>query len=275
MGGTSPVGAAAAHAVRTATTWLFVPASRPDRFGRAVAAGADQVVLDLEDAVAPEAKDAARERVAAHLAAGADPARTTVRINGVGTPWHDADVALVAEHACAVMLPKAAPGPALAELTARTASGVVVALVETAEGVLGAREVAAASTRTAFGNVDLAAEVGMDPADRAALAPLRALAVLGAAAAGAPPPVDGVTVDVDDPASAEADAREALRHGFGGKLCVHPRQVDAVRAGFRPSEAEVAWAEQVLRAGPGASRVGGQMVDAPVLARAEAVLRRR
>ncbi|WP_084743006.1 HpcH/HpaI aldolase/citrate lyase family protein [Amycolatopsis australiensis] len=248
----------------TATTYLFVPGDRPDRFGKAVAAGADVVILDLEDAVAPADKDTARAEVAAWLAEN----HAMVRINAPGTPWFDADAALVAARGVPVLVPKAETPGVL------TAFREVVALVETARGVESAGELAAAPsvTRLAFGSVDLAAELGVAPEDPEPFAYARSRLVIASAAAGLAPPVDGVTTDLRDDERLAADVRYARRMGFGGKLCVHPRQIEPVRAGFAPTEAELAWATKVLTAGASASAVDGQLVDRPVLARARRIL---
>ncbi|MEV6830991.1 CoA ester lyase [Amycolatopsis sp. NPDC051102] len=247
-----------------ATTFLFVPGDRPDRFGKAVASGADAVILDLEDAVAPAAKDSARAAVGEWL----ESHRALVRINAPGTPWFDADAALVAARGVPVVVPKAEIPGALAGFRE------VVALVETAAGVERAGELAAVPsvTRLAFGSVDLAAELGVSPEDLESFAYARSRLVIASAAAGLAPPVDGVTTDLRDDARLEADVRYARRLGFGGKLCIHPRQVAPARAAFAPTEAELDWARRVVTAGAAVSVVDGRMVDRPVLARARRIL---
>jgi citrate lyase subunit beta/citryl-CoA lyase len=141
-----------------ATTFLFVPGDRPDRFGKAVASGADVVILDLEDAVAPGDKDSAR----AHVETWLQDNEAVVRINAPGTPWFDADAALVTSRGVPVVVPKAETPGALAGFRE------VIALIETARGVERAGELAAVPsvTRLAFGSVDLAAELGVAPEDR-------------------------------------------------------------------------------------------------------------
>ncbi|HEV7651863.1 MAG TPA: aldolase/citrate lyase family protein [Actinophytocola sp.] len=251
-----------------ARTLLFVPGDRPDRFAKAAAAGADAVVVDLEDAVAPADKEAARAHAVAWLEAGHE---VVVRVNAAGTPWHDADVAALA--GTPLMLPKAAR----AEDVAR-AGREVVALVETAAGVAAAREVCGVAARVAFGSIDLAAELGVDPASRTALLHARSALVLAAAAAGAPPPLDGVTTALDDPEVLARDTAHAVELGFTGKLLVHPRQVAPVHAALRPSEEDIAWARRVLAAGGSAGgsavAVDGRLVDRPVLLRARRLLSR-
>jgi citrate lyase subunit beta/citryl-CoA lyase len=255
--------------IEDARSFLFVPGDRPDRFPKAVASGADVVILDLEDAVTPAAKDAARAHVVAWLADG-HPA--VVRINAAGTPWHADDVAAVAAvgGAAAVMVPKAERPADLDGLPA------VLPLVETARGIAAAAQVCAVSTvvRPVFGSIDLAADLGVDPSSRTALLHARSALVIAAAAAGCAPPVDGVTTALSDEDAVRADTRHAVELGFTGKLCVHPRQVPVVHAAFRPSDEEIAWARSVLAAGGGVTAVDGQMVDRPVLLRAERLLKR-
>ncbi len=259
-----------------ACTWMFVPGDRPDRFAKAVASGADCVVLDLEDAVAPDRKDAARGAVGGFL--GGDGA-AWVRVNAVGASPHLPDLQALAglPGLRGVLLPKAERA---ADVTAvATALGVgVVPLVESAVGLLAALELARAdgTVRLAFGSVDYAGDLGAEHVAEALLH-ARSVLVLVSRAAGLPGPVDGVTTVFDDAGPARADAARARRLGMTGKLVIHPRQLDAVRQGFAPDPAEVAWARAVLSAVAGergAVAVDGALVDAPVVARARWVLAR-
>ncbi len=260
------------------TTLLFVPGDRPDRFATAVAAGADLVVLDLEDAVAPAARDDARTAVAGWLA---DGGRAAVRVNAVGTPSHDADVAAVAAYGVPVMVPKAEDPASLATLAGRLHDETrLLAIVESAAGVLAAPALAAVERvdRLVLGTYDLAAQLGVDPDDREALAGARHALVLASAAAGLAAPVDGVTGDVTDDARLRDDVAYAVRLGFGGKLCVHPRQVPVAREALAPSADDVAWARRVVAAAEddsGAVLLDGAMVDRPVVARARRILERQ
>lgn len=257
--------------LRSAVTWLFVPGDRPERHGRALQSGAEVVVLDLEDAVPPARKAAARAASEDTLAAGA---AVVLRINGVGTPWHDADLTLAAAYSTPVMLPKVEDPHDIAHLRDAGVRGVV-GLVESPAGLLAAPAIAQACDRLAFGNVDLAAALGVAADDREVLAPARMTVVVASAAAGLPAPVDGVTTQLRDQDLTRADARAAVRAGFGGKLCVHPDQLVPVVQGFAPTTAELAWARRVLdRADAGASAVHGEFVDPPVLIRARAVVER-
>ena len=261
----------------TARTWLFVPGNRPERFDKAAVAGADVVILDLEDAVAPSDKDAARERVAAWLTGS--PVPCAVRVNAAGTDWHLADLdAVAATGPALVMLPKADGAEVVARvLDALPHGSAIVALVESARGVLGAADLARAPgvARLAFGSYDLAAELGVDPDHAPALTGARSALVLAAAAAGLNGPVDGVTGDVRDSARLTADVAAAAALGFTGKLCVHPSQVAPSAAALAPTREESAWAERVLAAvderSDGVVLVDGRMVDAPVVARARRI----
>lgn len=256
-----------------ARTLLFVPADRPERFAKAAASGADLVVLDLEDAVAPDAKTAAREHAVAWLAEHGGG----LRINAAGTPWHAHDVAAVAAHPCVVMVAEAESPEALADLSARLAPGsAVLALVETATGVAQAVALAAAPGvgRLAFGSYDLAAELGVSPDDWEAMAWSRGALVVASAAAGLPAPFDGVTGDIHDEDRLRGDVHASARIGFSAKLCIHPRQVPVVHTALAPSVGEVVWAEKVVAAaaGGGVSVVDGRMVDKPVVERARRLL---
>jgi citrate lyase subunit beta/citryl-CoA lyase len=262
-------------AVATARSLLFVPGDRPDRFAKAEAAGADGVILDLEDAVAAASKGVARSHVAAWLASG-KPA--TVRINAADTPWFAEDLsAIVAGHDTTVMLPKASVDGVTAVVSALGEQTRVVALIETATGVLNAASICRSANviRAAFGSIDFSTEVGVDPDDREALLHARSMLVLASAANGIAPPLDGVTTDVTAADPARADAAYAARLGFGGKLCIHPVQIAAVNTAFDPASDEIAWARAVLAAGgDGAAKVDGHMIDAPVLERARRIIAR-
>ena len=248
---------------------LFVPATRPDRFAKAAASGADAVVLDLEDAVGPDDKATARSNLSCDL----PECPLIARINPHGTPWHDADLQAVRQVSlAAVMLPKA-EAPNLIADVAQATGLPTIALVETALGLSQARAIAMTPgvVRMAFGSVDFCADLGCDH-DRDVLLPARSELVLAARLAGQAAPIDGVTLDVSSPTAAHDDARHAKRMGMTGKLCIHPRQVAEVQRAFAPTETEMHWARRVLASGDGATLVDGQMVDEPVRIRARAIL---
>ncbi len=279
----------APHPLATARSLLFVPADRPERLPKALASGADAVIVDLEDAVAPAARPAARIALAqAWQALGtASRRQVAVRINAVGTADHADDLALVRELALArldcLVVPKAEGPGSLASVAAALPLGTRMALVPLIESAAGAAQVDAIAhapgvLRLALGHIDLQADLGMlcGP-DEAELAPLRWSLVLASRCAGLPPPVDGVTTTLADGARLAADTARARRFGFGGKLCIHPAQVAGVHAGFAPTVAERDWALRVLQADAaahgGACSVDGKMVDAPVIALAQRLLR--
>ncbi|HTP96395.1 MAG TPA: aldolase/citrate lyase family protein [Burkholderiales bacterium] len=264
-------------------SYLFVPGDRPERFAKALASAADAVVVDLEDAVAPPAKAAARDAVAALLAAGQAAERIVVRINDEATPWFDADLALLRDgRARTVMLPKAERAETIARVRAACPGIAVLPLVESARGVLAAEALAAADgvQRLVFGTIDyaldmdlqgpLATTVGLDAAaSRLALA---------SRAAGRLPPVAGVTVAFADESALRADMERALAHGFAAKLCIHPKQIAPLHALLTPSPDELAWAQRVLAAaeaaGGAAVQLDGRMVDKPVIERARRIAQR-
>ena len=251
------------------TTPLFAPADRPERFAKAAASGADAIILDLEDAVSPDAKDGARAALRADFAI----CPVFVRVNAIGTPWHAADMAAVAGAGfAAVIVPKAERSAAFDALCAGS-SIPVIALIESARGLADARSIAALDNvvRLAFGSIDYCADLGCAHT-RDALLAARSELVLASRLAGIAAPLDGVTTRLDDPSVSEDDARYAAGLGFGGKLAIHPKQVAAIAAGFAPSDATVAWAERVLASGAGAVAVDGAMVDEPVRIRARSIL---
>jgi citrate lyase subunit beta/citryl-CoA lyase len=270
-----------------ARTFLFVPADRPERHARALASGAGGVIVDLEDAVAPDRKAAARAQLKASFSAlsAAQRQRLLVRINACGTPWHDGDLAEVGELAAqgliaGVMLPKAERVADLQLLGAAVGpKGLIVPLIESAAGLEATRELAAAPQvlRLAFGNLDFQADLGLAcDADEAELVPVRLALVLASRRAGLAAPIDGVTPDWRDTARLANDAARARRGGFGAKLCIHPDQVAPVHAALGPNPDELAWARRVMdateAAGGGVVSLGGRMVDAPVVRLAERLL---
>ena len=260
-----------------------MPGNRPERFAKALASGADAVVLDLEDAVAADAKANARAAVHAWFAA-ADPndrARAVVRINDAGSPEHAADLQLIAEAGlAAVMLPKAETVEQVAAVRAAAGPLRVLALIETARGVEQAAAVAAADgvTRLVFGTLDLALDLDLDieqASDGLGYAAGR-LAV-ASRIAGLPAPVAGVTPQLGDRARLLADLAWSRRHGFGAKLCIHPAQVEPIHTALAPDAEALAWARRVLaadRAAPGAARLDGRMIDRPVVLQAARTLAR-
>jgi citrate lyase subunit beta/citryl-CoA lyase len=257
---------------------LFCPADRPDRYAKA-AERSDTVILDLEDAVAPADKDAARRAVADALPR-LDPG-TVVRVNAPDTPWFADDVAVLrAAGHLAVMLPKAASPDDLDALD----GFAVLALCETAAGVLHAPAIAAhpACTAVMWGGEDLIADLGGRRSRNAqgryhpVVEHARFTVLLAAAAAGKAA-VDGVHLDIGDLEGLARETGEAVDLGFAAKACIHPSHVPVVRDGFRPTEEMLAWARGVTAAAAtagGVFRYEGRMIDEPLLRQARATLAR-
>lgn len=275
-------------ALAAARSFLFVPADRPERIPKALASGADAVIVDLEDAVAPEAKAAARVQFAAAFRAldATARARLLVRLNAVGTPWQADDLALAAalvpEGLAAVVCPKAESAEALHRAAEQLGKAcALVPLVESAAGLAAIEALAACPQvlRLAFGHLDFQADLGLACGpDETELVPVRLALVLASRRAELAAPIDGVSPGTEEFTQLAADAARALRGGFGAKLCIHPAQVAVVHAAFTPSAAEVAWAERVragfAQAQGGVFRLDGRMVDAPVVRLAERTLAR-
>lgn len=260
---------------------LFCPADRPDRYAKALAA-ADSVIIDLEDGTGAGAKDAARTALLnSHL----DPARVIVRVNGTDTAEHAADIAALRRTSYrTLMLPKT---ETRAQLDSLGGHWHVIALCETPAGILNAPQIAAEPEVTAmfWGAEDLTASLGgrssrhpggqyRDVARHARATVLLAAAACGKAA------IDSVYLNIGDLDGLAVEAQDAAASGFTYKACIHPSQVTVVRAAFRADDAQVAWARRVLAAvqasagqqDSGAIKVDGQMVDAPVIRQAEAIL---
>ncbi|WP_030353972.1 HpcH/HpaI aldolase/citrate lyase family protein [Streptomyces scopuliridis] len=263
-------------------TMLFVPGDRPERFAKAASSGADAVLLDLEDAVPEGSKAQAREAAVAWLAHSPG----LVRVNAVGTPWHADDLAALAAlpegtALRGVVLPKSSTAPQVAAVIERLPHRMpVLALVENA---IGLREAAAIAglpqvARMLFGSIDYALDTGITPSepDEPELLWARSALVNASRAAGLPAPLDGVFTHLDDLEALESSSRRSRALGFGGRLCVHPRQIATVHRAWQPGDDEIRWARRVVRAGGdsngAAVRVDGQMVDLPLLRRARHVL---
>lgn len=271
--------------VHHARSFLFVPATRPERIAKALDSAADCIVIDLEDAVAMDAKDAARAQLAQHLPllTPEQRARTVVRVNAVGTPWHDADIALLRDWApqgVVVMLPKAEDADALRRVAQQLGDAArIVALIESLAGLDAADALARDPqvARLAFGHLDFQLDLGMRAsAEEPELAFARNALVAASRRARLPAPIDGVTVPTDDAERLAADARRARAFGFGGKLCIHPAQVAGVNEALGHSDEEQAWARRVIdeaaKHGGAVFNLDGRMVDLPVIRAAEAIV---
>jgi len=263
-----------------ARTYLFVPGTRPERFGKALASGADNVVVDLEDAVGPDDKANARSAIATWMqsATQTDRSRIVVRINDAASPWFAADLAVLAGMgATAVLLPKAESPAQVAETRRALPGASILALIESARGVSDVEHIAAAGVqRLVFGTLDFALDLDMDiSTDAAGLAYAASRIAIASRLAGLPPPVAGVTPQLDDEERLLSDLADARRFGFGAKLCIHPRQVRPIHAALHPSAQALDWAQRVLAAdaaSPGVARLDGRMIDRPVVLQAQRTL---
>ncbi|MBJ9622176.1 HpcH/HpaI aldolase/citrate lyase family protein [Burkholderia multivorans] len=268
-----------------ARSLLFVPATRPERFAKAFDTAADCIVIDLEDAVPEGSKDDARAQLAQHLPqfTPEQRARTVVRVNAVGTPWHDADLALLRDwtaQGVAVMLPKSEDAQALRRVAQQLGEAArLVALIESLAGLDAADALARDPqvVRLAFGHLDFQLDLGMRASpDEPELAFARNALVAASRRAQLPAPIDGVTTRADDAQRLAADAQRARAFGFGGKLCIHPAQVDGVNDAMGYSDEEHAWARRVLdeaaKHDGAAFSLDGRMVDLPVIRAAEAIV---
>ncbi len=257
------------------TAWLFVPADRPDRYAKAAAA-ADVVIIDLEDGVAPADREAARLRLREAWTSGAlDPASTVVRVNPTGTPDQPLDLAALADTGCRRLMLAKTERPADVDAVA---GYEVVALCETALGVLNAGHIAAhpATAALMWGAEDLVVSLGgrssrRPDGDYRDLARHARSQVLLAAGGHGRAAIDSVVLDIPDLDRLRSEAEDAAASGFIAKACIHPSQVAVVRAAFAPDPDQLAWARRVLAAAEGAAGVfafEGGMVDEPVLRQA-------
>ncbi len=253
---------------------LFLPASNPRAIAKARAAGADLVVLDLEDGVKPEDKAAARDAAVAALAeAWAMP--VAIRINGVGSEWHSLDLDAVAgSNADLVVVPRAISAHLVRDVAATTAKPVL-AMIETAAGVLAAAEIAPETAGLIAGTNDLRADLRLPlDATREPIATALQLIVLAARAAGVAA-FDGVFNGLGDPESLFAEAQEGRSLGFDGKSLIHPDQIAPCHRAFAPSAAEIDRARRLIEAYQGgAERFEDEMIERMHVASAERLLGR-
>jgi citrate lyase subunit beta/citryl-CoA lyase len=258
----------------SARSLLYVPADRPEFLEKALGRGADGVVVDLEDAVAHERKAGARADAAAWLAS-IEPGDTEVWVRVNADDHLEADVLAMRDLPVAGLVVAKAEPDTVAAVAALAPDLALLALVESAVGLLFAPEIAAheSVTRLMVGEADLGAELAIDPTDDEMWAPHRARVVMASAAAGLPGPVGPVSTDFRD-LDALASGTELLRRqGFGGRSCIHPSQLEVVNATFTPTDEEVAEAEDVLSRYESALGTGtgvvldahGRMVDEAVV----------
>jgi citrate lyase subunit beta/citryl-CoA lyase len=257
-------------------SYLYVPGNRPERFDKACAAGADVVIIDLEDAVPPAEKDAARAALAAWLSPDKS---VVVRVNAQDSSWFAEDLsACEAAGVLGIILPKAEKIGADVVRLCKRRNLALLPLIETARGMAEAGMAAGTECvqRLMFGTIDFQFELGID-GDGDELLAFRSHLVLVSKLAGIQPPVDGPCTFWDDTARLSAESLRARRLGFGGKFCIHPKQVASINAAFSPSADDVAWARRVVDAakasGGAAVAVDGRMIDKPVILKAEGIVR--
>jgi citrate lyase subunit beta/citryl-CoA lyase len=255
----------------TPRSYLFVPGNRPERFAKAIASGADAVIIDLEDAVPPAERIAAR----ANIAEWVSPQHPVlIRVNGAATEWFYEDIQLARNPGIAgVVLPKAESSEDLAAIE----HSHLLPIIETARGFANASAIAQTPNvrRLMFGSIDFQVDMGI-PGEDDALLYFRSQLVMVSRLAQLAPPVDGITTVFDSPEPVHADALRAKQLGFGGKLCIHPKQIAPVHEAFAPTEQEIAWAKRIVeanvKANGAAVSLDGTMIDRPVVARAQAIL---
>jgi citrate lyase subunit beta/citryl-CoA lyase len=270
-----------ADLVAGAVTALFVPGDRPERFAKAAASGADVVIIDLEDAVAQDAKPRALAAIVDALSNTDNNVRALVRLNPVEYATHATEVEeLLAVAAIGTghgllgfMVPKAEHARDLESLAQRLPKGLaLVPLIESATGLVNSLELAQVSgvSRLAFGAIDFALDI--NSAGERVLDVARTQLVVNSRAAPIASPLDSPSTDIKDTGKVSESAVTARDFGFGGKLCIHPAQVPTVKAAFAPTEQELQWARSVIGAEGGAAQVDGHMIDRPVTERARRIL---
>lgn len=270
-----------------ARTLLFVPGNRPERFEKALSSGADVVVLDLEDSVPASEKQRARQTIAAALEAVTNATEVTVpvvvRINSMGTDAGHVDLEWLAllTRPVGVMLAKAESASQVQAVSLALPRFAILPLIESAAGFLALAEIAQSLgvLRLVVGHIDFMADTGIRCSDdERELNMLRFSVVMQTRANRLAPAIDGVTVAIDDALRLQTDVQRALNFGFGGKLCIHPRQVPVVHAALAPSDAELDWARRVVAAdkasGGAAVQLDGRMVDLPIVLQAHLTLTR-
>jgi len=285
--------------IGTLRTALFVPATRPDRIDKALGAGADMVIIDLEDAVAQplkaEAREAARKKLIEHARR-----KIMVRVNALGSGHNRKDLeTIVTPSLCGLMLPKVESSEHVHEihrrlLEAERHGGMpmgtvgVLALIESARGVQNVFRIFSEAMdperafTAAFGAADYSLDLGINMSrDGVELHYPRSRIAVACRAAGKEPPIDTpFMIDLKDLDGLRADAQRAKQLGFQGKLCVHPSQVAPCNEIFSPTVEEIAYARRVVAAfekseaeGVGALQLDGKFIDYPVVERSRRIIR--
>jgi len=265
-----------------ACSFLFVPATQPERYGKALASGADGVIIDLEDAVGLDDKAKAREILKNTWSSISidQKHRIVVRCNAPGSSFYAADLVLAKElqfrH---LMIPKTESRDHVNGAAEELKNTAFIPMIETPLGLHHLNEIASAEQvlRLALGNLDMQVELGISCDDNETeIDTARFMLVLASKLAQIAPPLDGVTPSTDDEPRIFAHAQKAKRFGFGAKLCIHPKQIPIVKRAFTPSPEELDWAKRVISADKAAKgqavKVDGKMVDRPVVMLARRIL---
>jgi len=270
--------------LENARSFLFVPANRPERFLKATASGADAVILDLEDSVPFESKNDARLAIkSSWQELKKTDVALVIRINSPETTWglEDLDFFQGLDGLNGVMVPKCESSSSLNRVSEDFVGVPLLPIIESAAGYLALPEIAKAAnvSRLVVGHIDFLADSGMlCSEDQLELNSLRFQVAMCSRVAGLAPAIDGVTVSVDDAELIRADAERSIGFGFGGKLCIHPKQVSIVHEILAPSADQITWANKVIDAmeisGGAAVQLDGKMIDLPVLLQAKRLLSR-
>ena len=266
-----------------ACSFLFVPATQPERYGKALASGADGVIIDLEDAVGLYDKAKARE-----ILKNTWPSisidqrhRIVVRCNAPGSSFYAADLILAKElQVRHLMIPKTESRDHINGAAEELKNTAFIPMIETPLGLHHLNEIASTEQvlRLALGNLDMQVELGISCDDNETeIDTARFMLVLASKLAQIAPPLDGVTPSTDDEPRIFAHAQKAKRFGFGAKLCIHPKQIPIIKRAFSPTVEEISWAKRVIAADNASNgqavKVDGKMVDRPVVMLARRILR--
>lgn len=270
--------------LQNARSFLFVPANRPERFEKALASGADAVILDLEDSVPLQSKEEARQAIrSSWQVLKESKVSVVIRINSPDTEWGQEDLkglqGLIG--LSGVMVPKCESASSLKRVSEACGEVPTLPIIESAAGYLALAEISRAPQvcRLVVGHIDFLADTGMVCSDdQSELNSLRFEIAMHTRASNLSPAVDGVSVSVDDAELIRLDTERSIRFGFGAKLCIHPKQIPTVHHTFSPNEDQITWAKRVIEvmdASKGSAvQLEGKMVDLPVVLQAQRLLSR-
>ena len=266
-----------------ACSFLFVPATQPERYGKALASGADGVIIDLEDAVGLYDKAKAREILKNTWPSISIDQKNhiVVRCNAPGSSFYAADLMLAKElQVRNLMIPKTESRDHINGAAEELKNTAFIPMIETPLGLHHLNEIASTEQvlRLALGNLDMQVELGISCDDNETeIDTARFMLVLASKLAQIAPPLDGVTPSTDDEPRIFAHAQKAKRFGFGAKLCIHPKQIPIIKRAFSPTVEEISWAKRVIAADNASNgqavKVDGKMVDRPVVMLAHRILR--